>query len=273
MSGRKPLRRLPDEFARLPDSQATTTVSHRTEISPFDILHHQEVTVSIALGINRPHNVGVIDRGNSLNLLLETGDVLGTLDQLPGHHFHGDHPTEHHVFGLEDRPHATSSKQVQQSVIAQLEVIPPGEQPLNLPAGQLAPSDQLATERFDLHDITNRIDFGVQRFEIISRQQVAAFETIEKLAEVNRGHGRVTATGESSGRGPVSRHPRPPPPARPPASVDFQGNALPAEAARRKTGPSTIGSICPANAEAFWDPSGYWPYFACPERVDLFRRL
>ena len=231
------------------------------------------MTVSIALGINRPHNVGVIDRGNSLNLLLETGDVLGTLDQLSGHHFHGDHPTEHHMFGLENRPHPTTSKQIQQSVIAQLEIIAPGEQSLNLPAGQLAASHQLATEWFDLHDITDRIDFGVQRFEVISRQQVAAFETIEKLAEVNRGHGRVTDSGESSARGPVSRHPRPPPPARPPASVDFQSNAFPAGAARWKTGPPPFGSIGPENGEDSRNLTCYRPYFACPERVDLFRRL
>ena len=100
-----------------------------------------------------------------------------------------------------------------------LEGVATREQHLQLPTGQLATPDQLASQRLHLHGVPDRVDLGRERIEVIARQQVAALEPLEEFAEVNRGHETATATGASSGHGPAAPPRVPVVPARPPAAT------------------------------------------------------
>jgi hypothetical protein len=91
------------------------------QADPFNVFQHEEVVAALVAHVKRPHDVGVIDRGNSLRLTLKPQQAGFVLSLRRRQDLDG-HPPQHlRMLGEEDRPHPARADLIEKFVLPQEE--------------------------------------------------------------------------------------------------------------------------------------------------------
>ena len=86
------------------------------EVGAAQVFHHDEIGVAVAAPVIDAHDVGALQAGGRLGLLLEAGGEGGVAGVLRQHDLHGDGAVEHLVLCAVDGRHAARSDLVLEEV-------------------------------------------------------------------------------------------------------------------------------------------------------------
>ena len=140
----KPSRRLADDRGGLLHRQRAAGANEPPQIGARHVLGHEKVDVAVLAGVERAHEVLMIELRVRPNLAAEVGDRLGRR-AAARQHLHGDDAPHDRVFGLEDLAHAALADRVDHVVGAEIELRAAVAQLLDLPGVELAAGDELAS--------------------------------------------------------------------------------------------------------------------------------